>query len=254
MNEAYDDSKLISGTYLTRDSLFKAKAIPWLGWWTALDPIVLEPLIFNVGDGCAFWKHSLVKNLRKSFPWKVNSITFYGDVKAQDKTMQNVASIAFGELYARPKLYPSISEGLERATSVACAKKYILDRKIKRLLFNGRLIGGLDGNKILLHKKCAFFHRLLTNNHGVAGSQIEIIEEPIVILNHSKPIPQKDNLHYIDLYDVEFSRPYSGYCVFFKQAEEEPPLFRTYIGPYPGADKIMPGWKIYNNWSEENWG
>src|SRR4051812_40897146 len=91
------DGESISGTYLTRESKFNNKKLPFASWWDSLDPIVLQPLIFNIGDGCAVWRHQLAKNLKKSFPWKSNNIKFYGNITAKDKLLQNVASIAFGE-------------------------------------------------------------------------------------------------------------------------------------------------------------
>lgn len=251
VGNAYDDPKVIPGTYLTRESLFKTKTVPWNNWWQCLDPIVMQPLTFNVGNGCAFWKHSLAKNLRKSFPWKVNSIRFFGEVDAASKTAQNVASIAFGELYARPKEYPSLRHGLELQNSVACARRFILDREGKTMYYNGRAIAKLDGCKIQLFKKAAHFTSLLLREHGLESRQIDIIDTPKEEKPHQLAIPMKENVYCIPTYDPEFTRPFSGYCVYRKANYEV--QYRTYIGPYPGAAKLEDGWMMYNTWSEDNW-
>jgi len=234
----HENSDYITGTYLTREAQFKVKKISWQDWWKVLDPIVLEPLLFNVPGGCGLWKHPLAKNLRKSFPWKTGGIQFFGPIKPEDKTMQKIGSIAFGELYGRPKTYPTLLEGLDSGTSIACAKRFIIDRSKGKLLLLGRPLGEVAGATIRLFNSCSVFKELLVKKHGIPENYIHIAP-PIPKPKDPEPVDMVFNKNWIEGYHPE------GIAVGYSVIQIGTDKMRTYTG-VPG--KLLLGWILYNSW------
>lgn len=242
-------SNTISGTYLTREKQFKDKNIAWKDWWLALDPIVLQPLMFNLKNGCAIWRHPLAKNLRKSFPWQVNCLRFFGKVEPNDKTMQAIASVAFSELYGNPKIFPTTRAALQQdVPAQVTAEKFLLDRNNSLLYYYSRAIGAVKEDKITLPAKNLAFKSLLMR-YAVPPSQIEIVGNPVVqkveeVLaeNH-----MKHNKHYVAGYEPlrwPLDPWYSVQCL--QQGHPEFGMSRTYKGKYPGPGNLLQGWVTYN--------
>lgn len=246
-----DGDLTIRGSYLTRESLFKDKKLNFKEWWNSLDPIVLQPLWFNTPNGCAMWKHPLQKNLKKSFPWTVNCIRFFGKVTAGEKTLQVISRTAFSELYGEPKTFPGIASVLNQDIPARFTyEKFLVDRVSKVLSFYSRPIGAVQDDIIVLDFNKAAFKTLLIQN-GVPESKISVQDkaaapkpEDLLANKHMKFNPNWQTGYLPQLSP-------SGYAVkCISQANKEYGEYRTYIGKWPGEENLVKGWVTFNYWGQ----
>lgn len=244
------NNDMIQGTYLTREKQFKEKVLPFKDWWTALDCVVLEMVQFNVPGGAVVWKQQLNKNLRKSVPWNTNGMKFYGNVKPEDKTMQAIAYAAFSPLYGIAHTFRTLPQVLAEGTTEATREKFLVDRTGNLLLYGGRLVGTLDGENILLHSDKSAVRRIV-EQAGISRDRITNTAKPSLPPAHAGPLPQKLNHYWKTGYQPEMY-PESGYCLKFLAAiHADKPVQRTYRGPYPGPENILPGWVLFSAWGKQ---
>lgn len=236
----------ISGTYLTRDSEFKEKMLPFKEWWDSLDVIAIQPLMFNVPGGCGTWCHKFNKNLRKSFPWSTNNVLFFGDVEAKHKALQFISRVGFQELYGVTPVLPRLVDVLLNGlTTTVTREKFLVDAKHLHLYYKTRKFGSIVTGKITIPANKTGILPLL-HSIGVPRQNIEVVAvEPPPKLTY-EIVPMKHNHNYVegshkDAYEV-------GYIVVLAQPPGAVPIIRTYGGVFPGGHLILPGWQVYDYW------
>jgi len=249
------DGDKISGQYLTREKEFKDKTISLKEWWTSLDIILMQPIMFNYKHGAALWKHKLQKNLRKSFPWRFNDVKFFGDVPPAARTVQETASQAFCELYGMRHVKPALVD-VWREGPLACwtRENFLIDRVANLLYFHSEPIGkfvtapGVVESVVELYPWAAPFKYKL-QKLGVLPENVLISEqkEKKDAKDASAIIPQAANPHYIKGYHPGYwlnSRWYSVLYVWPGSPHHGTIL--TYRGGYPGAQNLMPHYELHN--------
>lgn len=239
----------ITGTYLTREKEFKNKQLPFVSWWNHLDAITTQPLMFNLPGGAALWYQKVNKNLKKSFPWQVNHVTFFGAVDAHHKTMQFVAHEAFQELYGTKPIFPTLPEAMERADSALVTREgFLVDRKTGKLWYKTQQIGTVEGHELQITQSKSVLVSLL-KAYGVAGERITLIPNPLEpIQDQQGAIPMKLNNEWVEGYEP-MTFPQRGYSVV-KYVPGEPQQYRTYNGYYPGPALLTAGWNAHNYWGQ----
>lgn len=238
----------IKGTYLTREKEFKPKVIPFKDWWGSLDAITLQPLMFNLPLGAGVWFQKLNKNQKKSFPWLMNAVQFFGDVAVENRSSQIVTHAAFAELYGmdipKPKLVDAL---LSTEPAIVTREGFLVDRVLKILRYRTFAIGTLlDDNRIGIIQSKAHLIPLLTT-WGVKRDRIELVPIPVIAQDHKGPIPMKYNPDWIHGYSVN-AYPDCGYSVIRFIKPGHPGEIRTYKGLFPGKEYLMAGWAVHNYW------
>lgn len=195
------------------------------------------------------WYQKMNKNLKKSFPWQANHVTFFGKVEAEHKTMQFVAHEAFQELYGIKPIFPTLSEALERNDNAVVTREgFLVDRRLGKLWYKTQHIGGVHGNKLHLTQNKSMLAALL-KAYGVAGEKITLIPDPPDPLHGLQgPIPMKYNNDWVEGYEPG-TYPLVGYSVV-KYIPGEPPAYRTYKGYFPGPALLVAGWNAHNYWGQ----
>lgn len=230
----------IQGSYLTREKEFKDKSILWTKWWEHLEIIVAPYLQFNVGDGGAIWYPRVSKNMKKSFLWNTNCLSFLGDVPPSQRTMQNIGYSAFSELYGVPKKYPRLEE-LVRGYPGAISSEGFSRQTGGVLYYKTAYVGKVDGGRVMLPRSKEFFSGFLSRI-GVPHTVVtdDVVSPPV---DHNAPIPMALNTVWVEGFHPNVYPLF--YCVFLQQPGGS--VFRTYKGIYPGHSKLLPGWQFYHS-------
>lgn len=241
------DASNIKGTYLTRDKEFKNKELSFVNWWESLDAITMQPIMFNLIGGVGLWYHKTNKNLKKSFPWIVNQVTFFGNVEPKHKTMQIVAHAAFQELYGLKSIFPTLLQAMVLTEHASVTKEgFIVDKVGKQLWYKTQLVGAIEDGIFQIPKSKGALTGLL-KAHGVGANKMLIIPDPPVA-DEIGPIPMKYNKKFMEGYHPQ-AFPGRGYSVvrYTGVGQHE---YRTYSGFYPGPALLMPGWGTHNYWGQ----
>lgn len=184
----------ITGSYLTREQVWKEKVISFRGWWDHLDVVLPRALHFNVGNAAATWVPSLARNLKKSFPYLTNYVRLFGVPTPEEASEQFVSAVAFGDFYSTPKL-PDGEYALKSDRSATAVEgEFIMDMHTRKLHFKNTLVIGkivrdkrnetvhLDHNRLI-------FKDLLINEAGLRSDRIIILDPPKVEAKVLDPIP-----------------------------------------------------------------
>jgi hypothetical protein len=240
------DGLTIVGTYLTREKELKSKELKFKEWWTSLDPVVTQPLMFNLPGGAACWKHQFNKNLKKSFPWITNAIKFYGSISAADKGLQSVCYSAFQELYGvKPILRPLIEVLQDKLPAEVTSDQFLVDREGKRLLFKSVFVGSIEGGTLIIHETKKGVLPLLKSLR-IPAEKIQLVAPP---KEPSVRIPMKANTKWVAGYQP-VDHPIGYSVIKYVDGPGQHPEFRTYPGLFPGNHWLSPGWTVHNIWGQ----